>query len=184
MGHGRQAMDSSKFWDETRPHQNGSARLSPCHLQNFLIPRTSRNVRMCTVWKNMWNISYRAVQKKKQVDCKLRKRLNAIFISVPPSYEHLTAIKVLINKHYGTVLDHVKHVFIVFKGAFTPVEHSLRTFENVWKRFETFKNIRKHAWTASVHTAWATSTSSCSQTFDTVPTWHPGYQNFPFVLRR
>ena len=63
---------------------------------------------------------------------------------------------------------------MTYLGAFTPAEHSLRTFENVWKRFETIKNIRKHVWRVSVHTAWATSTSSCSQIFDNVPTMAPG----------
>ena len=39
------------------------------------------------------------------------------------------------------------------KGAFTPAEHCFRTLENVCKRFQTFKNIRKHGKRASVHTA-------------------------------
>ena len=70
---------NSKFRDEACAHQTGSARLSPCHLQKQLIPWTSRNIWMCTVWTNMWKILYRDMQEKNQIHCELSKRLNAMF---------------------------------------------------------------------------------------------------------
>ena len=67
------------------------------------------------------------------------------------------------------------------KGAFTPVEHSLRIFENVLKRSRTFANMHEGLLFTPPEPHLRAVVLKHSTLF---PPWHPGYQNFPFVLRR
>ena len=74
-------------------------------------------------------------------------------IIIPTKYTQKNFIK--IGRPVSEEFDHYHRDmrFFIYKGTFTPSEHCLRTFENVCKRFQTFKNILKHAGRDSVHTA-------------------------------
>ena len=65
------------------------------------------------------------------------------------------------------------------QSAFTPAEHCLRAFKNVFKRSKAFANMREGL---PIHTAWTCLGTVVLEHSTKFPTWHPGYRNFLSVL--
>jgi hypothetical protein len=98
------------------------------------------------------------------------------FLIVEPSSFHIHSFLLVLNIRLRVLFS---NTFSLHSSISVRVHlHQPSIVCERMKTLQTFKNIRKHAGKASVHTSWATSMSSCSRTFDKVPNMAPGLSKF------